>query len=398
MVNAGVYLVARSFPILTTSAEVSLFVGVIGGITAFIAATMALCAPKIKGVLAYSTVSQLGYMILALGAGAYMWHHGHHVEASIAFGAGLFHLMNHAFFKGLLFLGAGSVIHYVHTEDLNKMGGLGKYMKVTSITMLIASLSIAGIPPLSGFWSKDEVLLVTFKAGDANMAFTVLWVLGVLTAFMTAFYMFRMWFMVFKGQPNEGTRHATEHGHHKHEAPVAMLLPLVILAVLAFGAGFSLFIGDGFFGSIYYHDLHILSIEERLVEVFTSPLTYVSIAAAVSGIMLAYFSFYKTKVSAEKIVAKGFPKAMRQLLLDRYKFPVAYDKIGYAGVYGFSLLLDKFDRYVIDGIVNALSIFLIGAGKVVRKAQSGLVQNYATLLLAGVSLIVVLLYVVGVLR
>lgn len=398
MVNAGVYLVARSFPILTTSAEVSLFVGVIGGITAFIAATMALCAPKIKGVLAYSTVSQLGYMILALGAGAYMWHYGHHVEASIAFGAGLFHLMNHAFFKGLLFLGAGSVIHYVHTEDLNKMGGLGKYMKVTSITMLIASLSIAGIPPLSGFWSKDEVLAVTFEAGDISMIFTVLWILGVLTAFMTAFYMFRMWFMVFKGQPNEGTRHATEHGHHKHEAPVAMLLPLVVLSVLAFGSGFSLFIGDGFFGSIYYHDAHILSIEERLVEVFTSPLTYVSIVAAVSGIMLAYFSFYKTKVSAEKIVAKGFPKAMRQLLLDRYKFPVAYDKIGYAGVYGFSLLLDKFDRYVIDGTVNAISTFLMGAGKVVRKAQTGFVQNYATLLVAGVSLIVVLLYVVGVLR
>ncbi|TFG56624.1 MAG: NADH-quinone oxidoreductase subunit L [Methanomassiliicoccus sp.] len=398
MVNAGVYLVARAFPILTQSAEVSLFVGVIGGITAFIAATMALCAPKIKGVLAYSTVSQLGYMILALGAGAYMWHFGHYVEASIAFGAGLFHLMNHAFFKGLLFLGAGSVIHYVHTEDLNKMGGLGKYMKVTSITMLIASISIAGIPPLSGFWSKDEVLAVTFQAGDANLTFMLLWILGVLTAFMTAFYMFRMWFMVFKGKENEGTKHATEHAHHKHEAPVAMLLPLVVLAALAFGSGFSLFIGDGFFGSIYYHEAHVLSIGERLTDVFTSPLTYVSIIAAVSGIVLAYFSFLKTTVSAEKFVSKGFPKAMHKLLLDRYKFPVAYDKIGYVGLYGFSLLLDKFDRYVIDGIVNAISAFLIGAGGVVRKAQTGFVQSYTTLLLAGVSLIIILLYVVGVLR
>ncbi|HQN75369.1 MAG TPA: NADH-quinone oxidoreductase subunit L, partial [Methanomassiliicoccales archaeon] len=155
MVNAGVYLVARSFPIIATSAEVSLFVGAIGGITAFIAATMALCAPKIKGVLAYSTVSQLGYMILGLGAGAFLWHNGHYAAASIAFGAGLFHLMNHAFFKGQLFLGAGAVIHYVHTEDLAQMGGLGKYMKVSMITMLISCISIAGIPPLSGFWSKD---------------------------------------------------------------------------------------------------------------------------------------------------------------------------------------------------------------------------------------------------
>ncbi|MCG7845075.1 MAG: NADH-quinone oxidoreductase subunit L, partial [Methanomassiliicoccales archaeon] len=205
MVNAGVYLTARAFPIIATSAEVSLFVAAIGGITAFIAATMALCSPKIKGVLAYSTVSQLGYMILGLGTGAFLWHHGHEIAGSLAFGAGLFHLMNHAFFKGQLFLGAGSVIHYVHTEELSKMGGLGKYMKVTSITMLISCISIAGIPPLSGFWSKDEVLAVTFEAGDIGLAFTVLWILGVLTAFMTAFYMFRMWFMVFKGKENEGT-------------------------------------------------------------------------------------------------------------------------------------------------------------------------------------------------
>lgn len=397
MVNAGVYLVARAFPIIATSAEVSLFVGAIGGITAFLAATMALCAPKIKGVLAYSTVSQLGYMILGLGAGAFLWNKGYHIEASIAFGAGLFHLMNHAFFKGQLFLGAGSVIHYVDTEELSRMGGLGKYMKVTSITMLISCLSIAGIPPLSGFWSKDEVLSVTFDAGDAGLTFMVLWVLGVLTAFMTAFYMFRMWFMVFKGQPREGSKQAIEHGHH-HEAPIAMLAPLVILAALAFGSGFSLFIGDGFFGAIYYEHAHVLSIGERLEEVFTSPLTYVSIVAAVGGIMLAYYSFYKPKISAEKVVAKGFPKAMHQLLLDRYKFPVAYDKIGYAGLYGFSLLLDKFDRYIIDGIVNGISAFLIRAGGTVRKLQNGFVQSYATLLLFGVSVVLILLYVVGALR
>jgi len=398
MVNAGVYLTARAFPIIATSSEVSLFVACIGGITAFIAATMALCAPKIKGVLAYSTVSQLGYMILGLGTGAFLWNHGHEIAGSLAFGAGLFHLMNHAFFKGQLFLGAGSVIHYVHTEELSKMGGLGKYMKVTSITMLISCISIAGIPPLSGFWSKDEVLAVTFEAGDIGLAFMVLWILGVLTAFMTAFYMFRMWFMVFKGPEHEGTKHVVEHGGHKHEGPIAMLLPLIILAALAFGSGLSLFIGDGFYSAINMHHFEALSIGERLEEVFTSPLTYISILAAVGGILLAYFTFFKTKVSAANVVSKGLPKATHQLLLDRYKFPVAYDKIGYVGLYGFSMLLDKFDHYIIDGIVNAISTFLIKAGGTVRKAQTGLVQNYTTLLVAGVSLIVILLYVVGALR
>ena len=398
MVNAGVYLVARSFPIIATSAEVSLFVAAIGGITAFIAATMALCAPKIKGVLAYSTVSQLGYMILALGTGAFLWNQGHEIAGSLAFGAGLFHLMNHAFFKGLLFLGAGSVIHYVGTEELGKMGGLGKYMKVTSITMLVASISIAGIPPLSGFWSKDEILSVAFEAGDLNAIFFLLWLLGIATAFMTAFYMFRMWFMTFKGEPREGTKHVIEHGGHHHEAPIAMLLPLVILVFLAFGSGFSLFIGDGFYGAINMGHFEAMDAAERLTEVFTAPLTWLSIAVAGSGIALAYFSFYKTRISPEKVVSKGYPKAMRQLLLDRYKFPVAYDKIGYVGVYGFSLLLDKFDRYVIDGIVNGISKFLLKAGAVVRKGQTGFVQNYTTLLVAGVSLIIVLLYVVGALR
>ncbi|MCX6650496.1 MAG: NADH-quinone oxidoreductase subunit L [Methanomassiliicoccales archaeon] len=399
MVNAGVYLVARAFPIIATSAEVSLFVAAIGGITAFIAATMALCAPKIKGVLAYSTVSQLGYMILALGSGAFLWNQGHELAGSLAFGAGLFHLMNHAFFKGMLFLGAGSVIHFVGTENLNEMGGLGKYMKVTSITMLISSLSIAGIPVLSGFWSKDEVLAVAFEAGDLNLTFMLLWVLGVATAFMTAFYMFRMWFMAFKGEEKEGTRRALAHGHHAHEAPITMLIPLIVLVILAFGSGFALFIGDGFYSTINMGgNFEAMDIGERLTEVFTSPLTYLSIVAAVGGILLAYFTFFKTKVSAEKVVSKGFPKAMRQLLLDRYKFPVAYDKIGYVGVYGFSLLLDKFDHYIIDGIVNAISAFLIKAGGVVRKAQTGLIQNYTTLLLLGVSLIIVLLYVVGALR
>lgn len=398
MVNAGVYLVARSFPIIATSAEVSLFVAAIGGITAFIAATMALCAPKIKGVLAYSTVSQLGYMILALGTGAFLWNQGHHEAGSLAFGAGLFHLMNHAFFKGQLFLGAGSVIHYVGTEELSKMGGLGKYMKVTSITMLISCISIAGIPFFSGFWSKDEILAMTFEATDVNLWFLLLWIMGVATAFMTAFYMFRMWFMAFKGEPNEGSKHAIEHGHH-HEAPIAMLMPLVILAALAFGSWLSLFIGDGFYSAINIEgEFHALSMVERLEEVFSSVLTWISIAMAAGGIALAYITFNKRRISAENVVAKGFPKAMHKLLLERYKFPVAYDKIGYVGVYGFSLLLDKFDRYVIDGIVNGISKFLLKAGAVVRKGQTGFVQNYTTLLVAGVSLIIVLLYVVGALR
>jgi NADH-quinone oxidoreductase subunit L len=413
MVKAGVYLVARSFPLLINAPNVLLLIAIIGGVTAFMAATMALNNPNIKRVLAYSTISQLGYMFLALGAGGYMFAMGLKAEGSAGFSAGMFQLMNHAFFKALLFLSAGAVIHFVHTEEIKKMGGLSKKMKITSLVMLIGALSIAGIPPLSGFWSKDEVLASVYNAGEVNAIFTVLWVLAVATAFMTAFYMFRMWFLVFKGPEGEATKnagHHEEHGqshgdhdhgdhHHDHskkerEAPLVMLVPLIILSILAFGSGFCVFIGNGFSGTIFFEEAEPFN----LGAVLGSVLTYISIIVAVCGILLAYFTFYKHKVDAGKLVSGPTAKKMYNLLLARYGFTKGYNWVGERVVYGFSLALDVFDRKVIDGIVNAIARGIYGAGKGLRRAQTGFVQTYSALVVAGVAVLIILLYVAGALR
>jgi NADH-quinone oxidoreductase subunit L len=415
MVKAGVYLVARMFPLLIFVPDVGLFIAIIGGVTALMAATMALNSPLIKRVLAYSTISQLGYMFLSLGTGAYLFGIGMKqgdealmAAGSIAFAAGLFHLMNHAFFKALLFLSAGTVIHYVHTEELKLMGGLRKHMKVTSTVMLIGSLSIAGIPILSGFWSKDEILASVFEAGGDHWVFLLLWLMGVITAFLTAFYMFRMWFMTFAGEEGEATKHATqvkgehvgahadEHGHEAevhehHEAPWVMLGPLVILAILAIGSGLVVFIGQGFTGTIYFDIPEAFNLEK----VFTDWLTYVSILVAVAGIALAYFTFYKKKVDAGAIASKPMVRPFYNLLLKRYGFTKGYDFVGEKVVYGFSRVLDWFDRKVVDGIVNLISRGLIGGGKAMRKMQNGMVQSYSSVIVGGVVALIVLLYVLG---
>ncbi len=227
MVTAGVYMVSRSHVIFERAPMALTVVAVIGTLTALFAATIGITQTDIKKVLAYSTVSQLGYMFMACGVGA--------------FSAGIFHLMTHAFFKGLLFLGAGSVIHAVGGEqDMRKMGGLKTYIPITFTTMLIATLAIAGIPPLAGFWSKDEIL---WKAYQASWVY---WLIGVITAFITSFYMFRLLFMTFWGDykgiqvDDHGHAHSThghgDHGHGApHESPMVMLVPLMILAVLVAG-------------------------------------------------------------------------------------------------------------------------------------------------------------------
>ena len=230
MVTAGVYMVSRSHVIFERAPIALTVVAIIGTLTAIIAATIGITQTDIKKVLAYSTVSQLGYMFIACGVGA--------------FSAGIFHLMTHAFFKGLLFLAAGSVIHAVGGEqDMRKMGGLRSYIPVTFLTMLIATLAISGIPPLAGFWSKDEIL---WKAYQANWAY---WAVGVITAFITSFYMFRLLFMTFFGDyrgvqvDDHGRVHAVDggdhHGHGEpHESPMVMLAPLIVLAVLSLIGGF----------------------------------------------------------------------------------------------------------------------------------------------------------------
>ncbi|HEX3244052.1 MAG TPA: NADH-quinone oxidoreductase subunit L, partial [Chloroflexota bacterium] len=213
MVAAGVYLMARMLPITEHSATAMLVVAVIGGFTAIFAATMGAVAFDLKRVMAYSTISQLGYMMLALGAGA--------------FSASIFHLFNHAFFKALLFLTAGSVIHAAGTQDMRLLGGLWKPMRITGVTMVIAALSLAGIPPLSGFWSKDEVLLATFdRANKGESIFLLLFAFAMITVFLTAFYMFRAVFMTFSGK-NRGV----EHPHEWVDRYPTMAVPLIVLAV-----------------------------------------------------------------------------------------------------------------------------------------------------------------------
>jgi len=402
MVKAGVYLVARSFPLLVQAPDSLAVIAIIGGITAILAASNALVANDIKRVLAYSTISQLGYMMLALGGGGLIitafLSSGDQDGLGAGYSSGMFHLMNHAFFKALLFLAAGSVIHGIGTQDLRQMGGLGKVMKVTSITMLIGSLSIAGIPPFSGFWSKDEVLATTFNAyqnsAGYNDVFLILWIMGVVTAFMTAFYMFRMWFMAFSGkQRSEG---------HAHESPKVMTWPLMILAALAAVSGFALFIGTGFFSFVSESISSIganVAVEavnplEQFVEIFASPLTYASLIVSIIGVFSAYMIYYKGKWSVARL-STGVSGKMQKVLENRYYISWFYDAFAFYIIYGMSLIADKFDKYVIDGAVNGISWVSQKTGDVLRRGQTGHVQNYVAVILLGACLLIIFLILFG---
>ena len=397
MVKAGVYLTARAYPLFIQNADVMLFVGIIGGVTAFIAATMALNNMNIKKVLAYSTISQLGYMILALGAGGYLVALGMDmggaegsalVAAGVAgYTAGCFHMMNHAFFKALLFMCSGSVIHAVGTEDMREMGGLHKHMKITSITMLLGSLSIAGFPLFSGFWSKDLVLEIAMEAGsDGTVWFTVLWILAVITAFMTAFYMFRMWFMTFMGE--EG--HASQHCHG--ESPKTMTVPLMILSVFAVLSGFfimfgldamvsfnvtdtAFIVGGGHSEGFYYFE-----------ELFTNPYTYLTIVLALLGIGIAYLMYVKKTVDPGRFNRNG-ESWLYKALSKRWWFPDMYNQISWKFGYGIAKGVNYVDRQVIDGTVNGLSGAVVGGGDAVSKMQTGHVQDYSSVILLGVAIL-----------
>ncbi len=389
MVKAGVYLTARTYPLLVQTPESLLFVAVIGGVTALLAATVALASNDIKRVLAYSTVSQLGYMILGLGAGGYLVIHS---QIGGGYAAAMFHLMNHGFFKALLFLCAGSVIHAVGTNDLRLMGGIGKKMRITSLTMLIGSLAIAGIPPLSGFWSKDEVLASVFDANEFDPVFALLWTMGVATAFLTAFYMFRMWFMTFAGEPRSD--------FHAHESPRIMTVPLMILAGLAVVSGFALFVGDGFkhFIELAIEPLGIVGEDEALLDIavtiLSDPLTYVTLVLAIVGISLAYRIYYMPGFD-RSVFVKGVPGAFHRALDNRWYISQFYDDFAYKVVYGFSLVADAFDRYVIDGLVNGIAYLGANMGNSIRKAQSGDVRRYTSLIVLGIILLLVfMIYVV----
>src|SRR5579862_2954968 len=301
MVTAGVYMVARSHVTFERAPEALTVVAVIGTLTAFFAATIGIAQTDIKKVLAYSTVSQLGYMFMACGVGA--------------FSAGIFHLMTHAFFKGLLFLGAGSVIHSVGGEqDMRKMGGLKTYIPITFTTMLVATLAIAGIPPLAGFWSKDEILWQAFNVS------WVYWIIGVVTAFITSFYMFRLMYMTFGGDVYRGatspsghgiddhghsTGHGDGHGHDPHESPWVMLGPLVILAVLSIVGGL-VGIGNHFehFLAPVFQGPAVEAATEGASEAGKSGLEYLLMAVSVSVAGLGWFLAYLLYSRSPQIPAR----------------------------------------------------------------------------------------------
>jgi NADH-quinone oxidoreductase subunit L len=381
MVTAGVYMVCRSQVLFDMAPPTMMLIAVIGVLTAFFAGTIALVQNDIKRVLAYSTVSQLGYMFLAAGVGAYV--------------AAIFHLMTHAFFKALLFLGSGSVIHALHDEqDIRKMGGLKKIMPVTYWTFLIASLAIAGIPPLAGFMSKDEILYSVFNTSQGGgAAGPLLWIMGILTAFMTAFYMFRLVYKTFHGE----SRMDPEVEEKAHESPPLITVPLSILAVLSVFGGF---LGIPIF--LKYNVLH-----NWLGPVFTAAADHgaeaaqqahglatelglmgVSVLAAVGGISLAAaVVLRKPQVAEEFREDYGF---LYDLFLNKWWVDELYQAViidPLRAVAGF--FWQVFDVKGIDGTLHGIADGAQRSGGLLSRLQTGFVQNYALSMAAGLALVLI---------
>ena len=369
MVAAGVFLVARTFPLFSHSVEALTTVAIIGGFTAIFAATMGLVMTDIKRVLAYSTISQLGYMMLGLGTGG--------------IAIGIFHLFNHAFFKALLFLGAGSVNHATGTFDLRQMGGLRKVMPWTYATFLIASLSIAGIWPLSGFWSKDEILASSL----ANQP--ILFYLAMLTVFMTAFYMFRVVFLTFGGEYRGGGSEA--HGK-PHESPSVMVVPMAILAILAVISGWLNVTGG--FGAFMGHG-ETYSFVQGFFGILAHPLPWISLILAGSGILLAYAIYSAKWLSAERITGVFSP--LHTLFYRKYWFDELYENIfvGRALVNGFFAGLQQFDTHGVDGTVNGIAAGTMAGGRAIRRVQTGQLQLYGLFIGIGILAIILCLYFFG---
>lgn len=393
MVTAGVFLVARMFPIFVGSETALTLVAVIGAFTAIFAASMALVAVDIKRVLAYCTVSQLGYMMLGLGAvGLLVVQEGHWTVAATkaAVAIGIFHLFNHAFAKALLFLASGSINHATGTFDMRLMGGLRKHMPWTYAVFLIGSISIAGIWPLSCFWSKDEILVEAFNLGDVRV---ILFYLGMITAFMTAFYMFRAFFMTFHGKYRGGA--AGEHGghgehSHLHESPMVMVLPMVLLAALAIGSGWLNVNGwfDRFFGGHHsYPWTHAFTL-------FTSHyyLPLISLIIALLGVDLANAVYNARWISAEAI-GRTF-SSFYKVFYRKYWMDELYENVIVVRVLqdGLFRACHIFDSRIVDGLVNGVAGAAIGAGRLMRNLETGRLQTYGLVMFLGILIIVAFVY------
>ncbi len=386
MVSAGVFLVARTFPIFAGSIEAVTTVAVIGGFTAIFAASMALVATDIKRVLAYSTISQLGYMMLALGAAGIVIIHTGEVTVAAAIAAtsiGIFHLFTHAFFKALLFLGAGSVNHATDTFDMRLMGGLRKRMRWTYLTFLIGSLSLAGIWPLAGFWSKDEILLVA-REGNG-----ILFVLALITGFMAAFYMFRVIYLPFPGEYRGGN---PEVETHPPESPGVMVWPMVFLAVLAIGAGW--WNVTGAFGDFMGHG-ETKGFVDGFFGIFGSWLPWVSLAFAGGGIFLAYLMYSAKRISPERMAARFRPlytAFLNKFWIDEFYENIIVRKLLISGLFKG---LQEVDSGLIDATVDGAGKLAVAGGKAARGIQTGQLQLYGIFIAIGAAIIAIVVLAVG---
>ena len=354
MVVAGVFLVARLFPVFAISSPSALsLVGYVGATSALIAAVIACTQTDIKRVLAYSTMSQIGYMMFALGVSKYGG------EDGLGYTASMFHLFTHAMFKALLFLGAGAVIHYIHSNEMKDMGGLRKYLPITHITFLIACLAISGVPPFAGFFSKEEILLAAYQHNT-----TIYWI-ALITSGLTAFYMFRLYFSIF------WNKEAVAHGEHKSEGGFAMMLPLVLLAVGAAAAGFIPF-------------GHFVSADgKRLETEFHLMFSIAPVALGLAGIFTAMWMYKKQNSSSDKVAASlsGLYKAAyHKFYIDEiYVFitqKIVFNLIGRPAAW--------FDKNVVDGMVNATGNSTQMISEKIKRFQSGKVQQYAIYFLVSV--------------
>lgn len=388
MVAAGVFLVARAYPIFHLGEGSLVVVAFIGVITALLAATVATVAEDIKKVLAYSTVSQLGYMIFALGVGGYT--------------AGLFHLMTHAFFKALLFLGSGSVIHAAHTQNMHQMGGLFRKMKITGATFIIGSLALAGIPPFAGFYSKDEILLSAY-----NSPYPVIFWMGAAAAFLTAYYMTRAVWLTFFGQPRDQHKY-----DHAHESPWNMTVPLLLLAIPSVLAGL---VGSPLTGHFIQE---FITFGHHGLEP-SGFVQMVALGAAVGGILVGYLIYglgilsrvrtiktlsplyllfehkwYFDEIYQQVFVHGGLLVARVAGLFDRYVVDGLVNLVGFLGV-KVSEFSGAFDWGVVDGMVNGVASTVAFSGQVARRAVTGFVQGYVlTMFAAAVVGLLVYLFII----
>jgi NADH-quinone oxidoreductase subunit L len=373
MVTAGVFLVARCHAIFDLSETALSVVAVIGAITCLFAATIAVVQNDIKRIIAYSTISQLGYMFIACGVGAY--------------GAGIFHLYTHAFFKALLFLCAGSVMHAMAGElDMRKMGGLRKHMPVTYMTMLLASLSIAGVPGFAGFFSKDEILWLAFSGSSPVGKFV--WLLGTIVVFLTAFYSFRLIFVTFHGK----FRGTHEQEHHLHESPKVMTIPLMLLCVGAVAAGWvgiPHLLGGGAHFSEFLGPV-LGNPEGHGTESLEWLMMGVSIVTGLAGIGVAYF-MYVVRTDLPEKIAGQFSAAYR-ILFNKYYVDELYSYVIVRPSLWIAsnVLVGVTDAKVIEAVVNGVPGAIGNFSRRLRKIQTGFLQHYATIMAMGALLIVAL--------